>query len=99
MASAENDHKVFVQCGERFEDILFRGICGGANAIETYLRTRRQMLLRDIPCVQDSELCHYMRALAVFDCAIEVLHYVLALGDVHSEVAATTAATISVQVA
>ncbi|MCP1846098.1 hypothetical protein ACVIHI_009123 [Bradyrhizobium sp. USDA 4524] len=97
MAPAGIDSKPLSQCGQRFDDILFRGACGGADAVATYLRTRRQMLVRDMSRVAayGGDPSDHMRAVAVFDCAIETVKHLLALGEVDGETTVAAAATSS----
>ena len=93
----ENDQSWFSQSVERFEDILFRGARGGPHVIETYLRTRRQILLREMSLVIDKggEPSHYVRALSIFGCAIEVVNTMLAIGDVNDDVDASAVTSAS----
>jgi hypothetical protein len=65
----------FSQSGASFDDIVLRGARGGASAVESYLKTRRLMLVREVSQItaQSENPCHYVRAIAVIEDARKLL--------------------------
>lgn len=78
MPYLELEQPSFARSGKSIEEILYKGTCGGVEAVRCYLKTRRSMLLRELASElsSDNETAHKLRVAAALEKAVELLSYI-----------------------